>query len=111
MKLASVSADEVTTELKVAAGGVYYVRQTVDPGFIYGKNSLTVVPEEAGAALLKSCKPAYVTRAEPVWKRAQLGIESANPSVVSAGTPFGTAGSGSVGSIGSGSSGIVIIWR
>lgn len=82
VKLTSVSVGRVATEMTVAAGGVYYVRQTVDPGFVYGKSSLTIVSEKEGLALLKSCKPAYVTHAEPAWKWTQNRIESVNPTVV-----------------------------
>ncbi len=115
VKLTSLSAGEAATELTVAAGGIYYVRQTVDPGFVYGKTSLTIVSEKEGLALLKSCGPAYVTRAEAAWKGLQNRIESVNPTVVygsltvvTGGGVVSTGGGGVVST--GGSSGVVWIF-
>jgi hypothetical protein len=108
MKVTSVSSGEAVTELTVAAGGVYFVVQRVEPGVVYGKSSLTIVAEEAGRALLKSCKPAYITLAEPSSNQAPLGPVGMAMPVASGAPHLGGGGAGGVSS-GSGSSGIVII--
>lgn len=106
MKVTSVSAGEATTELTVAAGKVYYILQLVDAGWVYGKSSVTLVPEQAALPLLKSCKPAYITQAEPTWKKGRTSMDAVN--LVARGGPAGSGGAvGTVGSAG----GIVIIMR
>ena len=107
MKLTSVSAGEAETELTVAAGGVYYLLQRVNPGFVYGKSSLTILPEEAGVALLKSCKPAYFTDAKPSLNQPRATMDSAMPFVGGGGPSSGGGGSG--GFVSGGVSGVWII--
>jgi len=85
MKVMSVSADETATQLNVEAGGVYYVVQRVDVGLVYGKSSLTIVPEETGIALVKSCKPAYVITAEASSKRVRTSMDAVRPAVAAGG--------------------------
>lgn len=102
MKLTSVSAGEAATDLTVAAGGVYYVVQRVDPGWVYGKSSLTIIPEEAGPALLKSCKPAYFTDAKPSLNPAPTAMEAFKPYAAGS-APRGGGGSGFVSGGGVGS--------
>jgi uncharacterized protein DUF2846 len=112
MRITSVSAGEAAAELTVAAGGVYYVTQRVDPGWVYGKSSLTIVPEETGLALVSSCKPAYVTLAEPSSQRPRTAIESFKP-VAGGGPPRGGGVGGVVssGGVSGGFGGIVINMR
>jgi hypothetical protein len=105
VKVTSVSAGQAETELTVAAGGVYYLLQRVNPGFVYGKSSLTILPEEAGAALLKSCKPAYFTDAKPSLNQPRATMDSVMP-FAGGGSPFGGGGGTGLGiGMGSGSSG------
>src|ERR1043165_2088737 len=89
MKITSISADETASELTVAPGGVYFILQHVDSGLIYGKSSLTIIPEETGLLLVKSCKPAYITTAEGTSKRVRTSMDVMRPAVVAGGAPRG----------------------
>jgi hypothetical protein len=102
VKITSVSAGQAETELTVAAGGVYYLLQRVNAGFVYGKSSLTIVPEEAGARLLNSCKPAYFTAAKPSLNQPRATMDSALPFTGSGGG-FASGGGGGAGGFGIGS--------
>jgi len=97
VKVTSVSSGEAETELTVTAGGVYYLLQQVNPGWIYGKSSLSILPQETGVALLKSCKPAYYTHAKPSLNQAPTAMEGSLPVAVSS-APFGGSGGSGFGS-------------
>jgi hypothetical protein len=97
VRVTSLSSGEAAAELTVEAGSAYYIVQRVDPGWVYGKSSLAVVPEEKGQALLKSCKPAYVTDAETSSGQARTAMESIKPTrIVTGGSPSGGGSAGGI---------------
>jgi hypothetical protein len=107
VKVTSLSAGQAETELTVDAGGVYYLLQRVNPGFVYGKSSLTILPAEEGIALLQSCKPAYFTDAKPFLNQPRATMDYVMPFAGGGGPFAGGGGAGGIG-IGTGSGGSVV---